>query len=194
MKNIFYYAAFLLSLSTFAASDTNHGEICIDVGCSALVVPGTHLDLKPSVHKYYLSVSNVTYSSKAQSLQMVSRYFIDDLEDVLNERLDEKMELGNVADLPDLLPVLDRYFSRRITMKVDGKTSVPKVIGAEYDVDQIVIYIEIPVDKKPTDIEMSNKSMFELFPEQKNLTHFKISNERKSLLNSGDTPTDRVKF
>jgi hypothetical protein len=178
----------------FAAGVSNHGETLIEVDCSTSVALGMNLDSKPSVHKYYLSVSNVTYSPKAKSLQMVSRYFIDDLEDVLNERLDKKMELGNPADVPELLPVLDRYFSRRITMKVDGKTSVPKVIGAEYDVDQIVVYIEIPVDEKPMDIEMSNKSMFELFPEQKNLTHFKINNERKSLLNSSDTPTDRAKF
>lgn len=150
--------------------------------------------VKPIAHKYYLSVSNVSYSSKAKALQMVSRYFIDDLEDVLNERLDTKITLGNEAGLADLKPILDRYFSKRITVKVDGKESVPTVLGAEYDVDQIIIYIEVPVAKTPNEVELSNKALFELFPEQKNLTHFKINNQRKSLLNSADTPIDRVKF
>lgn len=151
-------------------------------------------DPTTSFHKYYLSVSNVTFSPKAKALQMISRYFIDDLEDVLNERQDKKLQLGNAKDLEDLKPILERYFSKRIGVKVDGKVAIPTVIGAEYDVDQIVVYIEIPALKEPSTIEMSNKSLFELFPEQKNLTHFNIHNERKSLLNSGDTPIDRVKF
>lgn len=145
-------------------------------------------------HKYYLSVSNVTYSPKAKALQMISRYFIDDLEDVLNERLDERIQLGNADGLPKLKPILDRYFSNRIRIKVDGKEAVPTVIGAEYDVDQIVVYLEIPASTSPENIEISNKSLFELFPDQKNLTHFKINNQRKSLLNSGDTPIESVKF
>ncbi|WP_194850251.1 DUF6702 family protein [Nonlabens antarcticus] len=145
-------------------------------------------------HKYYLSVSNVTYSQKAKALQMISRYFIDDLEDVLNERLEKRLQLGNADDLPELKPILERYFSNRIRIKVDGKESIPTVIGAEYDVDQIVVYLEIPADMLPKSIEISNKSLIELFPDQKNLTHFKINNQRKSLLNSRDTPTDSVKF
>ena len=146
------------------------------------------------LHKYYLSVSNVSYSSKAKALQMVSRYFIDDLEDVLNERLDQKITLGNAKDLDKLKPILDRYFSKRIVVSVDGKEATPVVLGAEYDSDQIKIYIEIPAAASPKTVELSNKALFELFPEQKNLTHFKIKEERKSILNSSDTPVDRVKF
>lgn len=146
------------------------------------------------LHKYYLSVSNVKYSEKAKALQMTSRYFIDDLEDVLNERLDTKMSLGNPDGLAELKPILHRYFSKRISLKVDGAETDPTVLGAEYDADQIIIYIEFPAVKPPKTVEVSNKALFELFTEQKNLAHFKIGDSRKSILNSKDTPIDRVKF
>lgn len=145
-------------------------------------------------HKYYLSVSNVTYSSKAKALQMTSRFFIDDLEDVLNERMDTKMALGNPDGLEELKPILDKYISKRLNIQADGNALVSKVIGAEYDVDQIVVYIEFPILKQPKQVEMSYKALFELFPEQKNLVHFKLGEKRKSLLNSMDTPIDRVNF
>lgn len=147
-----------------------------------------------SLHKYYLSVSNVKYSSKAKALQMTSRFFIDDLEDVLNERLDTKMSLGNPEGLEDLKPILDRYISKRLNVTADGTALSSRVIGAEYDVDQIVIYVEMPVAKQPKTVGVSYKALFELFPEQKNLVHFKIGDSRKSLLNSMDTPIDRVNF
>ncbi|SCY40530.1 hypothetical protein SAMN05192588_2705 [Nonlabens sp. Hel1_33_55] len=145
-------------------------------------------------HKYYLSVSNVKYNQKSKALQMVSRFFIDDLEDVLNERMDKKVTLGNADGLEDLKPILNRYISNRLRVKVDGSSVEPNVIGAEYDADQIIVYIELPVANQPKSVEVSYKALFELFPDQKNLVHFKIGDKRKSLLNSMDTPTDRVNF
>ena len=146
------------------------------------------------LHKYYLSVSNVKYSAKAAALQMTSRFFIDDLEDVLNERLDKKMSLGNPDGLADLKPILNRYISKRLNVTIDSKNVEPVVIGAEYDADQIIIYIEMPTAQRPKNVEMSYKALFELFPEQKNLIHFKIADSRKSILNSRDIPQDRVNF
>ncbi len=145
-------------------------------------------------HKYYLSVSNVTYSKKANALQMISRFFIDDLEDVLNERLSQKVTLGNPEGLEELKPILDRYISKRLTATVDGQDVVPVVLGAEYDNDQIIVYIEMPSLQQPQQVEMSYKALFELFPDQKNLVHFKIAGQRKSLLNTRETPIERVKF
>ena len=186
MKNILYPVVLLMGISTLA-----HTVPQESVQKEEIRFRESELN---QFHKYYLSVSNVTYSSKAKALQMVSRYFIDDLEDVLNERLDQKITLGNAKDLQELKPILDRYFSKRMVVSVDGKMAIPKVLGAEYDSDQIKIYIEIPAAVSPNTVELSNKAMFELFPEQKNLTHFKINEERKSILNSADTPVDRVKF
>ncbi|BAO55187.1 DUF6702 family protein [Nonlabens marinus] len=186
MKKILYPIVLLMGISTLAHT-----------------VPKESVSIEPfrfheseinQFHKYYLSVSNVSYSSKAKALQMVSRYFIDDLEDVLNERLDKKLTLGNADELEELKPVLDRYFSKRMVVSIDGKATTPKILGAEYDADQIKIYIEIPAATSPKTVELSNKALFELFPEQKNLTHFKIKEERKSILNSADTPVDRAKF
>ncbi|PRP68041.1 DUF6702 family protein [Nonlabens agnitus] len=162
-----------------------------------IVVEGSRFresELIQQYHKYYLSVSNVKYNEKSKALQMVSRFFIDDLEDVLNERMDKKVTLGNPDGLEELKPILNRYINSRLRVKADGTTTDPTVIGAEYDADQIIIYIELPAAKQPKTVEVSYKALFELFPEQKNLVHFKMGSQRKSLLNSMDTPTDRVNF
>ena len=50
-----------------------------------LVIP---LLLSFTMHKYYLSVMDLEYNEDAKAVQMVTRIFYDDLEDVLNERYD----------------------------------------------------------------------------------------------------------
>lgn len=44
-------------------------------------------------HKYYVSVTQIEYVKKQQSVQIISRIFLDDFEDVLQARYNEKLFL-----------------------------------------------------------------------------------------------------
>ena len=46
------------------------------------------LIMAASIHKYYLSVTDLTYNEEAQSIQIITRLFYDDLEAVIQERYD----------------------------------------------------------------------------------------------------------
>ena len=46
------------------------------------------------MHKFYVSVTNIQYSEEDNSLQITSRIFIDDLENVLEERYGVIMNLA----------------------------------------------------------------------------------------------------
>ncbi len=185
---LLFSISILTVLFAIPATASSMARGCDEVRFRESVLPTT------AAHKYYLSVTNVTYNQKVGALQMISRFFIDDLEDVLNERLNKKLTLGNPNELDSLTPILNSYLGKRLVAKVNGKQVTPQVLGAEYDNDQMVIYIELPADQQPKTIEMSYKALFELFPDQKNLVHFKIDGKRKSLLNSMDTPVEQVKF
>jgi hypothetical protein len=186
---------FICAFITFAFLQTATGENKSSLPCGDDFEMLRFRESVPNQdHKYYLSVSNVSYSPKAGALQMISRFFIDDLEDVLEERTGKKVTLGNPNRIKEQLPLLARYIPKRLEATVDGKAVEPTVIGAEYKADQILLYIEMPVEKEPKNVEMSYQALFELFPDQKNLVHFKLHDKRKSLLNSTNTPVDRVKF
>jgi len=146
------------------------------------------------VHKYYVSVSNMEYNAEAKSLQMTTRFFIDDFEDVLTDRSDQKISLGDVSELSDLKLTIAGYLERKITIKTDGINQNINYLGAEYESDQIILYIEIPVSQQPKTIEMSFTAFTELFEEQKNLVHCKIDGKRKTLLMHINKKTDFVKF
>ncbi|MGJ8683412.1 MAG: DUF6702 family protein [Nonlabens sp.] len=147
-----------------------------------------------TAHKYYLSVSNVKYSEKAAALQITSRFFIDDLEDVLSARADEEIILTNEGSLDKYKGLIASYFQSRLRTKVDGELIKNNYLGAEVENDQLVLYIEVPVSQEPTEIEMRFTALMELFEEQKNMVHFKIKGQRKTLITDESRKIDSVKF
>lgn len=119
------------------------------------------------VHKYYISVSNATYSKSAKSVQMVTRFFIDDLEDVLNARIQDPIELGNKSTMEEVYPLLKGYLAKKLEVQINGVNSIPNFIGAEYEGDQIVLYIELPAKNIPKEVTMRFNAFLELLKDRK---------------------------
>jgi len=91
MKKFIFCAAFLHIAVAFATTTIDARDPLKKIPLSTSTAPSNRsINEAANFHKYYLSVSNVSYSTKAKALQMVSRYFIDDLEDVLNERMEKR--------------------------------------------------------------------------------------------------------
>ncbi|MDX1427458.1 MAG: DUF6702 family protein, partial [Salegentibacter mishustinae] len=53
---------------------------------------------KSGAHEFYLSVTEIEYNNEKQSLQIITRVFIDDFEDVLNERYGADLQLSEEAE------------------------------------------------------------------------------------------------
>lgn len=148
----------------------------------------------PTIHKYYLSVSNVTYNPDSKALQMTSRFFLDDLEDLLSERTGKKIILDSDKDIKEIKDQLSSYLQKKLTVKADGKNAAITYLGGEIENDQVVLYIEIPVSKEPRSIEMEYSALIEKFEEQKNMIHLKLHGKRGTLLINKDKKSDVLKF
>ncbi|WP_298950317.1 DUF6702 family protein [uncultured Nonlabens sp.] len=189
MKN--FKILFLLSVWSFSLSSFSLDSKCEnDVELSRFRESENNNDL----HKYYISVSNVTYSESAKSLQMITRFFIDDLEDVLNSRIETPVVLGDDATIEDLYPLIKSYLNKKLEVKINDQVSSINFLGAEYEGDQIALYIEIPAIQAPIEVSMKFNAFLELFEEQKNLVHLKINGERRTLLMDKNKGSDTVKF
>ncbi|MEO9952831.1 DUF6702 family protein [Nonlabens sp.] len=189
MKNfriVLLLSVLSLSLSSFSLDSKNEKEVELSRFRES--------ENNKGLHKYYISVSNVTYSESAKSLQMITRFFIDDLEDVLNSRIETPVELGDDATIQDLYPLIKSYLDKKLEVKINGEVSKINFLGAEYEGDQIALYIEIPTLKEPKAVAMKFNAFLELFEEQKNLVHLKINGERRTLLMDKNKDTDSVKF
>lgn len=134
------------------------------------------------IHKFYVSVTNVAYSEEEESIQVISRIFIDDLENVLQTRYDFEAHLGTPEEPEAAEKYIERYFNSKFTVWVNGEERPYTFLGKRYDKDLIVCYLEIPAVPKADllSVGVRNEILTDLFEEQKNLVHLKILGKKKS--------------
>lgn len=137
---------------------------------------------KANLHKTYLSVTEIEYSNEENSLQIISRVFIDDFERVLNERYQEEISLSYQEDLTKHKDLMQRYLNEKLHIKVDGKPVKLKLLGSKFDADQIEMFIEADDVDDFQKITVENLMLTDMFDSQKNIVNIKKDSEVKSML------------
>ena len=133
-------------------------------------------------HEYYVSVTEIEHVKEQQSLQIVSRVFIDDLEKMLRERHDESIIL-NVGKNETLIDnYIKRYYSNKLKITVNGKAVSFEYLGKEYEDDIVFSYLEVTGVAEMNSIEVVNEILFDILPEQQNIVKVKTADENKSFI------------
>ncbi|NJB36016.1 DUF6702 family protein [Croceivirga sp. JEA036] len=135
-------------------------------------------------HKFYVSVTNINHSEKDNALQITTRIFIDDLENVLKERYGIKGELATQKENPLVEEYLEKYLRTKFLIDIDGHQVTYKYLGKKYDADVAICYIEVTdvnLDSH-TSLTVTNEILTDLFDDQKNLVHVKWKDQKKSFV------------
>lgn len=135
-----------------------------------------------SIHKYYISVTQVNYVKEKKSVQITSRIFIDDLENLLIERYDENLKLGDDTQSDVVDGYIERYLKDKIKFKINTLDVNFIFLGKEYDGDIVRCYLEIENVSNIASIEIKNQVLFDLFEEQQNMIKLKINSKNKSFM------------
>ncbi len=133
-------------------------------------------------HKYYISVTQIDYIKEKQSVQITTRIFTDDFENLLRQRYDESITLEdkNEASTTDMF--IERYLKDKLKIKINGQDTNLVFIGKEYDTDIMRCYLEIDNVKNISSIEVSNKVLFDVFEDQQNIIKTNINSKQKSFI------------
>ncbi len=137
-----------------------------------------------TAHKFYVSVTNISYSEKDDALQITTRVFVDDIEKVLHVRYGFKADLAtdNESELAD--KYLEKYLRRKFAVEINGENEPFDFIGRKYDNDIMICYLEVKKINLPsvTSIQIENEILTDLYDEQQNVVHFKIKGKKKSFV------------
>ncbi|MCF8715823.1 hypothetical protein JM658_13385 [Joostella atrarenae] len=135
-------------------------------------------------HKFYLSVTDINYAEEDQAIQMISRYFIDDLEKLFKERYGIDAQLKTKEELKNIDSYIEKYLHEKFIVSINGEEVTWNFIGKEYDVDVMKCYLEIPKikSKKIKSISVESKVLFDVYPEQQNVVHININDHKKSFM------------
>jgi len=135
-----------------------------------------------TLHEFYVSVTQVDYIKEKQSLQITTRLFIDDFEDLLRQRYDENITLNSEKDERAIDAYIEKYLLSKIQIDINGDFKKMTFIGKEYEDDIVYCYLEISdVDAIDT-FEITNELLFDLFNEQQNIVKTNINSKKKSFM------------
>ncbi|MFT6797882.1 MAG: hypothetical protein ACJART_003036 [Maribacter sp.] len=137
-----------------------------------------------TVHKFYISVTNISYSEKDDALQITNRVFIDDMNSVLKERYDIDAALGSDEESALGQEYLEKYIRSKFGITRNDETIDYRLLGTKYDADVIILYVEVPNIDLPSvmSIGIENEILTDLFDEQQNVVHFNIAGKKKSFV------------
>ncbi|GAB2767961.1 DUF6702 family protein [Salinimicrobium soli] len=147
-----------------------------------------------AVHKFYVSQTDVVYNEKTKSVEVISHVFIDDMEQLLQERYSKELFLVKGEEHPQAESYIEKYFLSKLLVSVNGKQRELNYIGKEYKNDQLVLYLEAEKVERPNSISVENIVLSDIFPEQKNVVKVEYNGDIKSLLLSRDKPEGSLIF
>lgn len=84
---------------------------------------------KSGAHEFYLSVTEIEYNNEEQSLQIITRVFIDDFQNVLNERYDADIQLSQEAEEGAVTEHISKYLIQKLRLKTNGEELQLKLFG-----------------------------------------------------------------
>jgi len=145
-------------------------------------------------HKFYVSTTKVEYVKEQKSIQIISKIFVDDLEQVLQKRHNSKVQLDPKKETDLDQNYLLNYILKKLKFKVNGNDTQPIYIGKEYDIDILNIYFEIENIDMLGSLEIENKILIDLFPEQQNIIHFSNEKNKKNLILDKNLPSGLLNF
>jgi hypothetical protein len=135
-----------------------------------------------TVHKYYVSVTQIDYVKEKKTIQITSRLFIDDFERLLQERYDDKIILDTGKDETQIDSYIEKYIRSKFVIKVNGAFVKYKFLGKEYENDIVYCYIEIENIEDVKSFEVENRILFDIFSDQKNVVRTFINSKHKTFV------------
>jgi len=133
-------------------------------------------------HEYYVSVTEIEFVKDQQSVQIVSRVFVDDFEKMLRERYDESITLDIGKDETQIDAYTQRYLRAKLKISINNKPQSFEFLGKEYEDDIVYFYLEITDIPEINTFEIVNQVLFETFQDQQNLVKTKINSKNKSFM------------
>ena len=130
-------------------------------------------------HPFFVTVTEVEYSTKSKELGLSIKVYPDDLEETLRKFNGKKYDVIQ-GDKKQIAAILEEYIKKHLSLKLNGINKPYQFLGYEIDKESVWMYCNIINQPGVKTIEVSSDIMYEYKPEQTNIIHIKLDEKRES--------------
>ena len=133
-------------------------------------------------HEYYLSTTSVKWVPEKQQLQLISRFFLEDVEAYMQNRQNKK-----VVFFPDSHPeetdaFIEAFFLDNIKLEINDSSHDINYLGRAYQDELLIIYAEVTDLFAITKLKLKSTFLLDFIESQQNIIHIKTPERDKSFL------------
>ena len=130
-------------------------------------------------HPFYVSVTEIEYSSKTKEVGISVKVFPDDLEETLRKFNGIKYDVVQ-GDKKIIGPVLDKYIKQHMRIMLNGTAKSYQWMGYEIDKESVWMYFTIINQPGVRSIQVQSDLMYGYKQEQTNIIHIQLDEKRAS--------------
>ncbi len=133
-------------------------------------------------HKTYVSIANMEYNSKTKQIEVSLKLTAHDFEHVLEHHFKKEYHIENIPDSSKIGLFIQNYVKTHFKVWSEKKLTTFTYVGKEVTVrDDLYFYFTFSNIINPKNIVVTNTFLFEMFPKQQNIIHYKYANQTKSV-------------
>lgn len=131
-------------------------------------------------HPFFVSVTEIKQNTTNHSIEISCRMFYDDLEKALEKQYHVQLDIVKPKDKTQINKFINDYVKKHLLIKVDGKVLNYTFIGYEIQEDGAWSYFEVKGIDHVKEVQVHDDLLYEQHPEQINMLHVIVNNQRKS--------------
>lgn len=135
-----------------------------------------------TIHKFYVSVTQIDYALDKKQLQIKMRIFVDDLNTALEQEHKRNFYLAAQKPSTEDIALMKAYLKEHFSVKVNQKNKEVQFFDTEMEDDILICYLVCNEVSKISTLEIKNSLFMEVFSEQQNIIHSNILGTKRSVL------------
>jgi len=152
------------------------------------------VSLSFTIHKYYVSMTEIKYVEEKKEIQITMRFFIDDFEKVLGDQFKKPFALATEKELKDADKFINFYLQQNFRLIINEKALKLHFLGKEYENDVVYLYAEVTDVQSIQSIEIQNRMLFEGFEDQQNYIKLNMNSQKKTFILTKQIDKEFIKF
>lgn len=146
-------------------------------------------------HRFYVSIADLTYNASKNRIQGSIKLTAHDVEDVLSEKFERKIDLEQESDSSEVGIYFKSYLAANFKLYSGEIQANPHYLGKEINVRQdLYVHFFFSNITNPKAITIFNTLLFERFQEQQNIVHYKLNDQTKSITLIPLKPSASINF
>lgn len=147
-----------------------------------------------SRHPMHLGVTEINHNQAKNTFEISHKLFYDDVEDAIEKSYKVKLNLNTNKENSKTATYLQQYLDTNFVVFCNGTRQKPTYVGYEYEEEAIWVYYEMQPSSPQGVLQITNRSLMNLYDDQNNFLHFQQGGQKQSLRYNFENQTQTLNF